>query len=68
MDSTFFVGQKFGWSSTYQLIGFIKVTALPLVSLLLLAATKGTVISPYITSQIVERTEAKTALVFGGGC
>ena len=46
----------------------VKVPGPRLVSLLLLAATKGTAISPFITSQIVERKKAKTALVFGSGC
>lgn len=39
-----------------------------LVSLLLLGATVGTAVSPYVTSQIVEWTDNHTILMFSSGC
>ena len=39
-----------------------------LVSLLLLGATAGTAVSPYVTSQIVEWTDNHTILMFSSGC
>jgi TsgA-like MFS transporter len=46
----------------------VKVPGARLVSLLLLGATAGTAVSPYVTSQIVEWTDTKTILIFGSGC
>ncbi len=46
----------------------IEVPSARLVSLLLLGATVGTAVSPYVTSQIVEWTDNKIILMFGSGC
>ena len=46
----------------------VEVPGARLVSLLLLGATAGTAVSPYVTSQIVESTDTKTILIFGSGC
>ncbi len=46
----------------------VEVPGARLVSLLLLGATVGTAVSPYVTSQIVAWTDAKTILLFGSGC
>ena len=46
----------------------VEVPGARLVSLLLLGATAGNAVSPYVTSQIVEWTDTKTILIFGSGC
>lgn len=46
----------------------VEVPGARLVSLLLLGATVGTAVSPYVTSQIVEWTDTRTILLFGSGC
>jgi len=46
----------------------VEVPGARLVSLMLLGATVGTAVSPYVTSQIVEWTDNKTILLFGSGC
>jgi TsgA-like MFS transporter len=46
----------------------VEVPGARLVSLLLLGATVGTAVSPYVTSRVVEWTDTKTILLFGSGC
>jgi TsgA-like MFS transporter len=46
----------------------VSVPSARLVSLMLLGATTGTAISPLVTSQIVEWTDARTILMFGTAC
>jgi fucose permease len=46
----------------------VELPGARLVSLLLLGATTGTAVSPYVTSQIVEWTDTRTILLFGSGC
>ena len=67
----------FGWgfanlSLLKAILSFAtQMVAIPsarLVSLLLLGATVGTAISPFVTSQIVEWTDNRTILMFGSGC
>jgi TsgA-like MFS transporter len=46
----------------------VELPGARLVSLLLLGATTGTAVSPYVTSQIVEWTDTRAILLFGSGC
>lgn len=46
----------------------VSLPSARLVSLLLLGATTGTAISPFVTSQIVEATDSRTILMFGSLC
>lgn len=46
----------------------VEIPSPRLVSLLLLGATSGTAISPFVTSQIVEWTDNHFILMFGSGC
>ena len=46
----------------------VRLPSARLVSLLLLGATTGTAISPFLTSQIVEWTDNRTILMFGSVC
>lgn len=69
------IGLVFGFAN----LGLLKIaisfaTELPaqpgprLVSALLLGATTGTAVSPWITSQIVRLADQRTVLMFGSGC
>lgn len=46
----------------------IELPSARLVSLMLLGATTGTAVSPYVTSQIVEWTDNRAILMFGSTC
>ena len=46
----------------------VPVASSRLVSLLLLGATTGTAISPFVTSQVVNWTDNRVILMFGSAC